>query len=349
MEKQTVLVTGAMGEVGHGLIHALHSQGEYDIVGFDHSVKYSPLASECTRFYEGDILDPNILADIQANHTFDMIFHLAAILSTGGERAPLRTHNVNVQGSINILELARRQTEARNLSVRVIFPSTISIYGIPNLEEKNRGKVKEEEYLHPITMYGANKIYVEHVGKYYSSYFRLLDENRGVPRIDFRCVRFPGVISAETLPTGGTSDFAPEMLHAAAQGKPYECFVRPDSRIPFIVMPDAVKCLIQLAHAQRSRLLRSVYNIGAFAPSAAELEAKVQEYFPSAVVSYKPHPQRQRIIDSWPASVDDSLARAEWGWSNDYNFDRAFQEYLIPGIIKKYPNCQPQMKVCVNQ
>lgn len=342
MKKTTVFVTGVMGEVGHGLIHQLRRQGTYDIVGLDHSVKDSRLAAECTKFYTGDIQDLGLLSTIEANHSFDIIFHLAAILSTGGERSPLHTHNVNVQGSINILELARKQTEQKGSSVIVVFPSTISIYGLPSVEAKTRYSVKEEDDLHPITMYGANKLYIENLGKYYSSYFRLLDDNQGIPRLDFRSVRFPGIMSSETLPTGGTSDYASEMLHAAAQGKPYQCFVRKDSRIPFIVMPDAVRCLVDLAHAPKSKLLRNVYNAGAFFPSAAELEAKVREYFPLASVSYQPHPQRQRIIDSWPAVVDDSLARAEWGWRHDYDLDKAFEEYLIPGVIARYPQSTPR-------
>jgi nucleoside-diphosphate-sugar epimerase len=149
-------------------------------------------------------------------------------------------------------------------------------------------------------------------------------------------VRFPGLISAITTPSGGTSDYAPEMIHAAARGEPYDCFVRQDTRIPFMAMPDGVEALLTLASAPRPRLQRTSYNVGAFNPSAAEIEAVVAGAFPHAHIGWRTDTKRQAIVDSWPADVDDSAARRDWGFAPHYDFERAFSEYLIPTIRARY-------------
>jgi len=149
-------------------------------------------------------------------------------------------------------------------------------------------------------------------------------------------VRFPGLISAVTVPSGGTSDYAPEMLHAAAQKHPYACFVRPDTRIPFMAMPDGVEALLTLAAAPRQALTRTAYNLGAFSPSAQEIFERVSAAFPAAAISWKTDLKRQGIVDSWPADVDDSAARRDWGFAPAYDMDRAFDEYLIPTIRARY-------------
>jgi threonine 3-dehydrogenase len=154
--------------------------------------------------------------------------------------------------------------------------------------------------------------------------------------VDFRCVRFPGLISAVTIPSGGTSDYAPEMIHAAAKGEPYDCFVRPDTTIPFMAMPDGIEALLALAGAPRERLTRSAYNLTAFNPSASAIRDVVVSAFPNATIGYKVDAKRQGIVDSWPAAVDDSAARADWGFAPKYDFDRAFHEYLIPTIRQRY-------------
>jgi nucleoside-diphosphate-sugar epimerase len=152
------------------------------------------------------------------------------------------------------------------------------------------------------------------------------------PRIDFRCVRFPGLISAVTMPSGGTSDYASEMIHAAARGEPYACFVRPDSRIPFMAMPDAIEALLTLSTAAPERLSCGAYNVSAFNPSADEIRAVALRAFPGASITYRPDAKRQAIVDSWPEGVDDTAARRDWGFAPTYDFERAFQEYLIPTI-----------------
>src|SRR6476646_6102086 len=158
-------------------------------------------------------------------------------------------------------------------------------------------------------MYGCNKLYCELLGTYYARHYKQLAAEHASGKVDFRCVRFPGLISAVTVPSGGTSDYAPEMIHAAAKGERYECFVRPDTRIPFMAMPDGVDALMALAAAPRERLARTAYNVAAFNPSAREICDVVTAAFPRAKIDWKTDPKRQGIVDSWPADVDDNAAR----------------------------------------
>ncbi len=185
-------------------------------------------------------------------------------------------------------------------------------------------------------MYGCNKLYCEHLGRYYARHYKQLAAERLAGRVDFRALRFPGLISAETLPAGGTSDFAPEMIHAAARGEPYTCFVRPTTRIPFLTMPDAVRALLQLAAAPREALTQTAYNVAAFSPTAEEIRQIVLAAFPAAHISYHVDAKRQGIVDSWPADVDDSRARRDWGFAPACDLTRAFSEYLIPAIRRRY-------------
>jgi nucleoside-diphosphate-sugar epimerase len=218
-----------------------------------------------------------------------------------------------------------------------MYPSSIAAYGLPNRETKAAaGRVKEDEWTHPTTMYGCNKLYCEQIGRYYARYYKQLAAETASGRVDFRSVRFPGLISGLTMPSGGTSDYAPEMIHAAARGQAYDCFVRPDTRIPFMAMPDGVDALVTLAAAPREALTRTEYNVAAFNPSAEEIRSVVLQAFPSARIDWDVDDKRQGIVDSWPADVDDSAARRDWGFAPRYDFQRAFHEYLVPTIRKRY-------------
>jgi nucleoside-diphosphate-sugar epimerase len=184
-------------------------------------------------------------------------------------------------------------------------------------------------------MYGCNKLYCEQLGRYYARFYKQLAAH-ATGRVDFRCVRFPGLISAQTLPSGGTSDYAPEMIHAAARGDAYACFVRSDTRIPLMAMPDAVSALLRLAEAPRGQLTRTAYNVTAFSPRAQEIHDVVVAAFPRARITWATDAKRQAIIDSWPEDVDDSAARRDWGFAPKYDFKSAFDDYLIPGIRERY-------------
>ncbi|HEY0874092.1 MAG TPA: NAD-dependent epimerase/dehydratase family protein [Vicinamibacterales bacterium] len=337
MRKPVVLITGAGGEIGHGLIDRLSGQQQHATVTLDVSPLDAPIASKVDREITGSILDRAVLERILAEYQVELVIHLAALLSTRSEFTPVTAHQVNVEGTLNLLEFAQHEAELHGKPVVFIYPSSIAAYGLPDLETKRRaGRVKEDEWTHPTTMYGCNKLYCEQLGTYYARHYKQLAAETASGRVDFRSVRFPGLISALTVPSGGTSDYAPEMIHAAAQGEPYACFVRPDTRIPFLALPDAVEALLALAAAPRQALTRTAYNVAAFNPSAEEIRDVVVNAFPGAQITWETDPKRQGIVDSWPEDVDDSAARADWGFKPRYDFERAFSEYLIPTIKRRY-------------
>ncbi len=185
-------------------------------------------------------------------------------------------------------------------------------------------------------MYGCNKLYCEQLGRYYAKFYKQLSAESLAGRVDFRAIRFPGLISATTVPSGGTSDYAPEMIHAAAQSHAYACFVRPDARIPLMAMPDGIEALLALARANQSRLTRTAYNVRAFAPVAEDIRREALRAFPAANITYDVDAKRQSIIDSWPEDVDDSAARSDWDFDPALDFERAFRDYLIPTVRKRY-------------
>lgn len=336
MRKPVVLITGANGEIGHALVANLVEQRHQGVISLDVNALDPHIARLVQREFTGSILDANLLERILSEFEVDLIFHLAALLSTRSEFTPMAAHHVNVEGTLNLLEFAARETESHGRPVVFVYPSSIAAYGLPDVGTRRKaGRVREDDWNKPITMYGCNKLYCEHLGRYYSKHYKQLLESRA-PRVDFRCVRFPGLISAMTVPSGGTSDYASEMIHAAARGEPYACFVRPDARIPFMAMPDAIDALLKLSTAQPDRLSASAYNVRAFNPSADEIRASARRAFPDAHITYKVDAKRQAIVDSWPEDVDDTSARRDWNFSPAYDFDRAFHEYLIPTIRDTY-------------
>jgi nucleoside-diphosphate-sugar epimerase len=337
VRKPVVLITGAGGEIGHGLIERLSRQSRRAIVTLDLARLDGAIAGLVDREITGSILDRALLERVLAEYEVELIFHLAALLSTRSEFTPLAAHQVNVEGTLNLLEFARHEGESHGRPVVFMYPSSIAVYGLPDLETKgSAARVKEDDWNHPTTMYGCNKLYCEQLGHYYSRHYKQLAAEAASGRVDFRCVRFPGLISAVTMPSGGTSDYAPEMIHAAARGEPYAAFVRPDTRIPFMAMPDGVDALLQLAAAPRGALSRTAYNAAAFNPSAEEVCRVVKEAFPGAAITWHVDPKRQGIVDTWPADVDDSAARRDWGFAPRYDLAQAFDEYLIPTIRKRY-------------
>src|SRR3990172_8685509 len=281
MRKKVTLITGAGGEVGLALVKSLAERGIRDLVTLD----IRPLPAEASQYsihLQGDILDKALLSRLVSEYEIAAIYHLAALLSTRGEFTPVAAHQVNVEGTLSLLQVAAEQSEWRSEPVLFVFPSSIAIYGMPDLETKARfPRVREWEWNYPITMYGCNKLYAEMLGTYFCRHYRQLAADRPV-MLDFRSVRFPGLISAFTVPGGGTSDYGPEMIHAAAQGKPYASFVREDARIPFMAMPDAVTALLCLAQAPKSSLTRMVYNVTSFSMSAGDIRDLVLEAFPPA-------------------------------------------------------------------
>src|SRR5512139_831046 len=283
VRKPVVLITGASGEIGHGLIERLSRDGRRPIITLDLKPLEGPQAALVQQQYSGSILDGNLLERILAEYEVDLVFHLAALLSTRGEFTPTAAHQVNVEGMLSMLEFAQKEGESHGRPVVFLYPSSIAAYGMTSLAQKAAtGRVREDDCNVPTTMYGCNKLYCEHLGRYYARHYKQLAAETLSGKVDFRCVRFPGLISAVTVPSGGTSDYAPEMLHAAAKGEPYCCFVRPDARIPFMAMPDGIDALMTLAEASGSRLTRTAYNVGAFSPTAEEIRTVVLAAFPGA-------------------------------------------------------------------
>jgi len=335
MRKKITLITGVVGEVGQALVKNLVERGNANLVTLD--IRSAPVEiARLSTHIQGNILDKSLLARLVSEYEIATIYHLAALLSTRGEFTPVEAHQVNVEGTMGLLQMAAEQSEWRKEPVLFIFPSSIAAYGMPNLKAKvDFPRVREWEWNYPITMYGCNKLYCELLGRYFSQYYRQLAAEQPV-MLDFRCVRFPGLISAFTVPSGGTSDYGPEMLHAAAKGEPYACFVREDAIIPFMAMPDAVTALVNLAQAPKSKLRRCVYNVTSFSLTAAQIRDLVVEAFPKAQITFNPDVKRQRIVDSWPADLNDDDARRDWDWLPAFDVKRSFKEYLIPNIVRRY-------------
>ncbi len=335
MRKKVTLITGVSGEVGLALVKSLAEMGNTDLLTLD----IRPLPAEYSQYsshIQGDILDKSLLNRLISEYEIVSIFHMAALLSTRGEFTPVAAHQVNVEGTMGLLQLAAEQSEWRGDPVLFIFPSSIAVYGMPDLETKAQfPQVREWEWNYPITMYGCNKLYCEMLGTYFSSNYRQLAAERP-QMLDFRCVRFPGLISAFTVPSGGTSDYGPEMLHAAAKGEPYAAFVRPDTQIPFMAMPDAITSLLLLSQAPKDALNRRIYNVTSYSLTADQFRDQVRKSFPGAKIDFKSDLKRQRIVDTWPADLNDNDARREWGWKPDYDIERSFDEYLIPNILRRY-------------
>lgn len=337
MPKKAILITGAAGEIGQALLYALteNHPGPDPVVTFDLQ-DLPPKLSKTVTHIKGSITDKPLLEKTFSDHEFTRIYHLAAYLSTKAERTPGIAFQVNVEASAWLLELAAGQSEKFKKPVQFIFPSSKAIYGVPDLKTKAaHPEAHEDEFLAPTTMYGNNKLSVESLGNYYSRHYKQLADEKPI-MLDFRALRFPGLISAFTVPTGGTSDYGPEMLHAAAKGEAYACFVRPDTTIAFMAMPDAVKALLSLAAAPREKLTRTAYNVTSFSLSAEDFRQQVLKSFPKAQISFEPDPHRQGIVDTWPMNIDDRAARRDWGWAPEYGMQRCFEEYLVPNIKKRY-------------
>lgn len=326
MRKSAILITGANGEIGHGLITYFNKLNIHNIITLD----LVPLASHIKKLVNteiiGNILDKQILQKLNSEYNFHSIYHLAALLSSKSEIDPLLANNINTQGTLNLLQFASEHNNGNN-KLKFFFPSSIAVYGLNSLKEKEQaGAVREEQFLNPLTIYGCNKLYCEYLGNYYKNKYQ----------IDFRAIRFPGIISSQTLPTGGTSDYFSEMLHSAAQGKKYICFVNGASKIPFMTMPDAVQAICMLMDAEITTLNRIIYNIRSFSPYTKEVIKKIILLFPNAKIDYKINYSRQNMINSWPSDTSDINARQEWNWRPQHNFNTAFSDYLLPDLKKLY-------------
>ena len=320
IRKSSILITGAGGEVGSQLIKLLSMRENINIVTLDLYPLDSKISNMVSNQIIGNVLDQKLLDQINLEFEIKEIYHLAAVLSTRAELSPSMAHDINTNGTINFLELALKQSQSQSESVKFFFPSSIAVYGI------NKNKIyKEHESLNPITIYGANKLYAEKLGVYYSKHYSQLSRNQSF--IDFRSLRFPGLISSSTIPSGGTSDFLPEMWHEIKKHNKYHCFVNEDSRLPFLAMPDAIHAIEKLMKCNK-QLKSQIYNVTSFNPSAKEFFSLIKNQNKDAEIYYRINKVRQKIVDSWPSNIDDSLAKNEWGWKPKYNLEKTMTEYL---------------------
>jgi threonine 3-dehydrogenase len=305
-----ILVTGGAGQVGTDLLHVLHARGAelsvFDVLG------PPPKLPPGVRWHRGSVDNAAELYDAVRETKPEVMYHFAALLSATGEKAPHRAYAVNMDGTRNALEAARL------FGVRqVMFASTIAVFG-PGLPDP----VPDDVPLQPATIYGITKVAGELLGAYYHRKWN----------VDFRGVRFPGLINAG-VPGGGTTDYALHMYVDGLRDGKYECYVKPESAVPMMYMPDALRAVVELSEAPGARLRRRIYNIAAISPTAADFAKAVKTRVPGIEITFKVDPARQAILDSWPRRVDDSCARADWGWKAEYDLDRMSDD-LVPKIRK---------------
>jgi threonine 3-dehydrogenase len=305
-----ILITGGAGQVGTDLLAYLHGRGAQLSV-FDVAAAPPDLPAGA-RWYRGSVDNASELFDAVRDATPEVMYHFAALLSATGEKVPHRAYAVNMEGTRNALEAARL------FGVRqVMFASTIAVFG-PGLPDP----VPDDVPLQPSTIYGVTKVAGELLGSYYHRKWQL----------DFRGVRFPGLINAG-VPGGGTTDYALHMYVDGIRDGRYECYVKPESTVPMMYMPDALRALVELSEAPAPRIRRRIYNIAAMSPTAAEFAAAVKTRVPGVEITFKVDPVRQAILDSWPRRVDDRNARADWGWKAQYDLARMSDD-LVPRIRK---------------
>lgn len=302
-----ILIIGALGQIGSELTPELRNiYGADNVIASDIRDDYSNVGEPYVKL---DVTDAKAFAEVIKKHQINMVINMAAILSANGEVSPMTAWNINMNGLINTLEVCRE------LSIkRVLVPSSIAAFG-PSTPRDN---TPQDTILHPSTMYGITKVSGELLCDYYVRRYCL----------DVRGLRYPGIISYKTLPGGGTTDYAVAIYYDAVKYGKYTCFVKEDTRLPMMYMPDCLKATIDLFQADFGKLIHhSDFNVGAMSFSAGELAASIKKFMPGFTIDYVPD-FRQKIADSWPNSIDDSCARKEWGWKPDYDLDSMTKDML---------------------
>lgn len=301
-----ILITGALGQLGSELIPSLGERyGNDSLIAGD--IREGNIRG--IRTVRLDVSDRDSVRKLIKEEGIDEIFHLAALLSANGEKIPDVAYNVNMNGTWNVL------TSARDLGVKkVIIPSTIGVFG----PDTPKTMVPPDTVIKPRTMYGITKLTSEFLGQYFSEKFGL----------DCRGLRFPGLLSYSSPPGGGTTDYSIEMIMAAARGKVYECFLKENTRLPMMYMPDAISSLIKLSEVNEKKLRRRMdYHVSAFSFTPGELYAELKKRIPAFSVKYKPD-YRQNIADQWPESLDVSESVRDWGFSPVYGFVEMIDDML---------------------
>lgn len=305
-----VLITGALGQIGSELVVEMRKiYGDQNIIASSKSAEDNPKVMESGPFELVDVLEPQQIADAVNKHNVDTVIHLAAILSAVGEANPALAWKINVEGLFHVLEVARE----KNLSV--FTPSSIAAFG----PSTPKDQTPQDTLQRPNTMYGVTKVSGELLCDYYYEKFG----------VDTRGVRFPGLISYETLPGGGTTDYAVHIYYEALKNGKYTCYLKEDTYMDMMYMPDALQAIIQLAEADPSKLRhRNAFNVTAMSFSPKEIGEEIKKHIPGFTMDYQVDPIRQKIADSWPNSLDDQAAREEWGWKPKYDLRAMTQDML---------------------
>jgi nucleoside-diphosphate-sugar epimerase len=309
-EMKKIMVTGSVGQIGSELTTALRKKyGSDNVLATGHKTQPKPELRDSGPFEFINVTKRETIEDVIKKYKVDTIYHMSAILSAVGEKNPQLAWDVNMNGTYNILEIAREHE-----MTRVFVPSSIAAFG----PETPRDSTPQETILRPKTMYGVTKVAGELLCDYYVKRFGL----------DVRGCRYPGIISYETLPGGGTTDYAVAIFFEAVKNKKYTCYLREDTRLPMMYMPDCLKATLDLMDADFSKVKHhSDFNVTAMSFSAGELAAEIKKHIPEFSVDYKPD-FRQQIADSWPKSLDDSAARKEWGWKPGYDLATMTKDML---------------------
>jgi len=308
MKKKTnILIIGANGQLGTELTTALQQQYGYDQVT---ASDIHPPQKLQAIFEPLDVLDKQRLYEVISSHQIDEVYLLAAILSAKGEQNPLLTWQVNMEGLLNVLELAR------NGKIRKVFwPSSIAVFGATTPKQLT----PQETTTSPTTMYGISKLAGERLCDYYAKKFG----------VDVRSIRYPGLVGYKSLPGGGTTDFAVDIYHKALEGIVYRCFLKEDTTLPLMYMPDAVRATVELMQADDQFIkVRSSYNLAGFSCSPADMSAAIKLVIPEFTIAYEPD-FRQQIADSWPNNIDDTQARKEWKWQPNYDLKAMTNDMLV--------------------
>jgi threonine 3-dehydrogenase len=323
MKQKVSIITGASGEIGQNLISRFNKEENKKIIALD--LNHPNKKLNIYKFIKGSILDQEVINQLSENYIIEEIFHLAAVLSTKAEQNPDLAKQVNINGTLNLFNLALFQNLKHKIITKFFFPSSIAVYNT----NVNNQAIDENSYCNPITIYGQHKLFCENLGVAFDLY-----GNEQNLKIDFRSIRFPGIISTNTIPTGGTSDYAPQMIHNAFNNKNYTCFVNKNTCLPFIVMPDAIDSIIQLMNENKKSLHQNVYNITAFNPTVTNLFYIIKTECPNFKITYNIDEMRQKIVDSWPDKINDNNAKKDWNWEPTHNLKKAFNDYIIPHLRK---------------
>jgi len=308
---ERILIIGANGQIGSELVTALAQQhGAANVIASDIGTDNVYGAARYVRL---DVLDKDAVARLIADEDVTQVYQLAALLSATGEKAPLMAWKLNMDGLLNILEIARERGEAGK-PLKVFWPSSIAAFG-PNTPAE---ATPQFTIMDPTSIYGISKLAGERLCEYYHAKYG----------VDVRSIRYPGIVSYKSPPGGGTTDYAIAIFHAALRGETYECFLGPDTTLPMIYMPDAIRATIELMEAPAKNLtVRTSYNVSALSFSPKEISAEIKKHIPEFAIRYQPD-YRQHIADSWPQSIDDSVARDDWGWKPEYDLPRMTADML---------------------